>query len=101
MNDYDKIIVVSQYEDMADLLQITDFLITDNSSSAEHYVLKKKPIIIYQPDKEEYENKDRNFYIPIEDTPIITAESQKELIHWIENVEKEKVIQNCEEIMNF
>lgn len=97
----EKMIDVSDYDDMAELLLIADMLITDYSSSAMDFVLRKKPIILFQPDREEYMKKDRTFYIPIEDTPFLVAKSQDELLEIISSLKEREVVQNCEDIMNF
>lgn len=77
--DDDRIIDVTSYEDMADLLQITDLLITDYSSSATDFILTKNPVILYQSDYLEYLKFDRTFYYDIEKTGFLIAYTQKEL----------------------
>lgn len=73
------IINVSNYEDINDLLLISDTLITDYSSCFCEYSLLNKPIIFYMYDHQEYENKIRGFYEEIyNDLPgkIVTNEAQ-------------------------
>jgi len=96
-----KVIDVSTYEDMAELLLVADTLITDYSSSAGDFVLTKKPVILFQADREKYQERDRNFYIPIENTPFFVAENQQELSDWIIGINDNKAAKNCEKIMEF
>ncbi len=96
-----KIIDVSSYEDMADLLLISDMLITDYSSCAGDYALTHRPIILYQSDRKEYLEKDRTFYFNMEDSPYMIAESQQELEAWIERIDEKTAWDNCEAILKF
>ena len=96
-----KVIDVTNYEDMADLLMITDLLITDYSSSAGDFILKFKPLILFQPDREEYMSKDRTFYFDIDDSPFIVARSQDEILSILTELNEEKIRKNCEDILKF
>ena len=58
----ERIIDVSDYEDLNTLLLVADVLITDYSSIIYEYAVLNKPIIFYAYDKEEYESKIRGFY---------------------------------------
>lgn len=95
------IIDVTEYEDMADLLQITDLLITDYSSSATDFILTNKPTILYQSDYQDYIKYDRSFYHNIEDIGFITAYSQEELYNKLELVSKEDIISRNKSIQSF
>ncbi|WP_169911478.1 CDP-glycerol glycerophosphotransferase family protein [Clostridium oryzae] len=57
----------SDYEEINDLLLISDMLITDYSSIIFEYSILKKPIIFYAYDLEKYENQLRGFYYPYKD----------------------------------
>lgn len=57
----DKIIDLTDYKDINELLLITDLLITDYSSVIFEYSFMEKPIIFYVPDLDEYSNS-RSFY---------------------------------------
>lgn len=76
----DSIVDVSAYEDMADLLQITDLLITDYSSSAGDFALTNKPIIIFQDDYLEYTSLDRKLYFEMKESGYCFVHTQKELL---------------------
>ncbi len=97
----DRLQNVSKYEDMADLLLISDMLITDYSSSAGDFALLNRPIILYQSDIEEYLNKDRTFYFEMNDSPFFIAHNQTELNNFIEILDKEKILKNCKDILEF
>lgn len=95
------IIDVTNYEDMADLLIVTDFLITDYSSSVCDYVLLKRPYLLWQPDREDYVMNDRNLCFDIKDSPFIVATCMEEAIAYIASYTDEAVKKNCEEVLDF
>lgn len=92
---------VSWYEDMADLLLVSDLLITDYSSSAGDYALLKRPIVLFQSDYNEYVEKDRGFYFEMETSPYFIVKNQEELEYVLSNMTPEVVEKNCEEILKF
>ena len=96
-----KIINCTSYEDMTELLLITDFLITDYSSSAGDFALLNRPIILYQPDRSEYMKKDRTFYFDIDSSPYIIAQSNEESLKIIMNLEWDLIPRNCKDILEF
>lgn len=69
-----KIVSMTDYPDMQELLEISDILITDYSSSIWDFALTGKPGFLYMPDVAEY-LKQRGFYTPLEDWPYPYAES--------------------------
>ena len=79
----EKIIDCSDYEDMADILCVTDVLITDYSSSATDFILTEKPVFLYQSDIQEYLTNDRTFYYDINKTGFLVSYSMEELISQI------------------
>jgi CDP-glycerol glycerophosphotransferase len=97
----DGFIDVTAYEDMSDLLLVSDMLITDYSSSAGDFALLGRPIILFQDDREEYVKKDRTFYFDIDESPYIVALNQAQLIDIIRNMEKDKAARNCRDILRF
>lgn len=96
-----KILDVSSYEDMADLLLISDLLITDYSSSAGDYALLGRPIILFQSDVKEYVEQDRSFYFEMEDSPYYIAHNQAELDDLIQALSRIDFSRNCREILTF
>lgn len=81
------ILDVSSYEDMADLLLITDLLITDYSSSAGDFILTNKPVILFQPDYEAYVSDDRELYFSIEDSGFHHVSTEADLLKSLQNVD--------------
>lgn len=92
---------VSSYEDMADLLLISDILITDYSSSAGDFALLHRPVILFQNDREEFIKKDRPFYFDIDKSPYMVAKNQVELISIINRFDDDLIYKNCEDILDF
>ena len=70
---------VTDYPDMADLLLVSDFLITDYSSSAFDYYLTGRPCICALFDYDDYVAQDRGFKVRPEDSGIPIARDQQEL----------------------
>lgn len=70
---------VTNYFDMTDLLCITDFLITDYSSSAGDFVLTDKPVVMATFDQEEYAKNSRDFKVTPAEAGFIVANNQDEL----------------------
>lgn len=100
-DDTNNVIDVSKYPDMADLLLISDMLISDYSSCSGDFLLRKKPVILAAFDRAEYENNCRNFRVPIEDTGYFIAYNQEELNAIIRNNTDEDFKENCEQVLNF
>ena len=96
-----RIMDVTSYEDMNDLLLISDILITDYSSSAGDFALLGRLIILYQNDREEYSKNDRTFYFDIDESPYMVAMNQGELIRKIRDMDMAAVQENCRDILAF
>lgn len=92
---------VTPYEDMSDLLLISDLLLTDYSTSAGDFALLERPVILFQNDREEYLKKDRTFYFDIDQSPYLVAMNQAELIDIIKKIDPEAISQNCKAILDF
>ncbi|WP_156936325.1 CDP-glycerol glycerophosphotransferase family protein [Clostridiisalibacter paucivorans] len=96
-----RIINVSDYEDMSDLLIVSDVLITDYSSTAGDFAILNRPIILFQPDIDDYLSNERAFYYEMVDTPFFRAMNQEELLKLLHSLNDEKVIENCRLIKKF
>lgn len=92
---------VTSYPDMADVLMTSDLLITDYSSCAGDFALLHRPVILYQDDCEEYTEKDRKLYFPMNETPYYTALNMHELYSILDSLSDETVYKNCEDILSF
>lgn len=97
----EKFIDMSRYPDMADLLQIADFLITDYSSSAGDFVLRKKPVVLAIYDVEEYQQGCRALYFPLESTGFILARTQEQLENIILTYKDEDYVESCNRVIEF
>lgn len=82
---YDNLIDLSDYDNINDILLISEMLITDYSSVVFEYSLLERPILFYSPDRDLYKE-ERDFYYDYESFvpgPIIT--NTEELIKGINN----------------
>lgn len=71
---------VSSYEEMSELLAISDLLITDYSSCLFDYALLERPQIYYMYDQEEYEHSTRGMYFsPKKELPGVVVHDEKSL----------------------
>lgn len=87
----DKIIDLTDYNDINNLLLITDLLITDYSSVIFEYSFMEKPIIFYVPDLEEYDET-RSFYYDYDEYMYgVLARDKKGLIESIKNPVVDKI----------
>lgn len=84
----------TDYPDMQELLCAADILINDYSSSMWDYSLLGRPCLLYVPDLDQYDNKDRGFFTPIETWPGIICHDMDELCHEIEHLDEAR----CAEI---
>ena len=90
----ERILDVSHYKDMADLLLISDLLITDYSSSAPDFVLTNKPVVLAQFDLEDYITNSRALAFNPIDTGFLIAQNQEELnniLSCISNYDHEQI----------
>lgn len=92
LEDYrDQFIDVTDYEDMQELLSISDILITDYSSSIFDFALLKKPIFIYAADYKEY---NRGTYLDLNQLPFPFAESESQLYDNIKDFDDNEYLSN-------
>lgn len=97
-NTEDRILNVSDYPDMADLLMVSDFLITDYSSSSGDFALRKKPIVLFLDEDERY---NRTLLFDMNDTPYYLTHNQEELEKTIQDVDWSSFAENCQQILDF
>lgn len=84
----DQVIDVTQYDDIQELLCITDFLISDYSSLVFDYSVTKKPCFLYVPDLKNYIQNERGLYFDMKDLPFVRALSNEELLRKIESYDE-------------
>ena len=92
---------VTTYPDMADLLMISDMLITDYSSCGADFAITGKMVLMYQDDIEQYTSKGRTLYFSREESPYFTASSMEEAIEIINKVTEEDIKRNSQGILDF
>ena len=74
-----KIIDVTKYPDIQELLCAADIMVTDYSSCIFDFMLSRKPAFFYAEDIEKY-NQERGFYFPMTETPFLIAQNTDELV---------------------
>ena len=92
---------LTKYEDMADLLVISDALITDYSSSAMDFAILGRRVFIYQEDIADYTAHDRELYYPMDKSPFLIAHNQDELSELIARTGDAEARANCRAIADF
>ncbi len=96
-----RLIPASDYPEMAELLLISDALLTDYSSCAGDYALMRRPIFLYQEDAESFSAMTRQFYFDMKDSHYWLAYSPEELDRLIETATPERVRENCDAVLRF
>ena len=71
---------VTSYDDIQELLLVSDILITDYSSLMFDFALTQRPCFLFTPDLEEYIKNERNLYFDIQNLPFPMAVNEDELI---------------------
>lgn len=99
--DNSRIIDVSTYADMTDLIRISDMLITDYSSCAGDFAYTGNPVLLYQDDYDRYASVDRGFVIDMDKSPFLRARTMPELLKLISEMNPELAAQNDREILSF
>lgn len=83
---------VTDYDDIQELLFVSDVLISDYSSLIFDYSLTQKPCFLYVPDLNQYMEKERALYFDIKTLPFIKALSNNELMYEILNFDENKYL---------
>lgn len=83
-----KVLDVTEYPDIQELLVAADAVITDYSSGIFDFMLSGKPGFLLAEDYEKYETI-RGLYYPLEQTPFPLARSRQELFDNIRNFDEE------------
>lgn len=91
----------TNFEDMADLLMVSDMLITDYSSCAGDFAITGKPVVLYIEDYADYENKDRGLYFKLNETPFMLAQNNTEMLAIIDKIDWQATSQNSKAILDF
>ncbi len=83
-----RIINATHYDDMYELLAVSDVLVTDYSSTMFEFSFTYKPVFLYAPDIEEYVA-ERNFYFEIDRLPFSLSLNNEELFDAIKQFDEE------------
>ncbi|ACD53410.1 glycosyl transferase [Clostridium botulinum] len=84
-------IIISEGDNLEELMKVSDCLITDYSSIIFEYCLLKKPIFFYAYDLENYMHNERGFYIDYEEfVPGPIVYNTEQLINEINNYQIDK-----------
>ncbi|MGL5351798.1 MAG: CDP-glycerol glycerophosphotransferase family protein [Clostridium sp.] len=83
---------VTEYDDIQELLVVSDILISDYSSLMFDFALTERPCFLYVPDIEEYTNNDRKLYFDINELPFIKTTSNESLIYEIKHFNNSEYI---------
>lgn len=93
----DNVIDVTSYDDIQELLSISDVLISDYSSLMFDFGLISRPCFLYVPDLDEYIKNDRKLYFDVKELPFILCRSNEELLNNMDDFNNNKYLQklNC------
>lgn len=91
----DRVIDVSNYSDMQELLCTADVLISDFSSTIWDYSLLNRPCFLFAPDDNQYREK-AGFLTPIETWPGILCRTNEELEQAILNFDEAEYVKKVE-----
>lgn len=83
---------VTNYDDIQELLAVSDILISDYSSLIFDFALTKRPCFLYVPDLNEYIQKERALYFDIKQLPFIKASSNNDLLTAISTFDEKKYL---------
>ena len=96
----DRIIDVTRYEEMSELLLAADMVLTDYSSCALDYIVRDMPALFFIADWDEYVST-RRVYFDIRETPMLTAANQDALEALIRDMTPERARENCAAIRDY
>ena len=97
----DRLMDVTAWPEMSELLLVTDMLITDYSSCGGDFALLRRPLFLYHADVEDYLRQSRSFYFDVERSPFLVAHSQEELERLIDETGLEQARENCKALDRF
>lgn len=95
-----KIIDVSNYPDIQELICLSDIMITDYSSCCFDQLIANKKCILYVPDLDSYLKKERNLYFKFEELPFPIAKNYQELKEIFANINNEEYNNKIVEFKN-
>lgn len=99
INNNENFMNVSSYPDMSDLLCVSQVLVTDYSSSAGDFIVKGEPVILFQPDRDNFTGTDRQLLFDVDASPFLIAKSVTELVSILEGLQGIDIQRNCRDIL--
>lgn len=90
----------SYFDDIQELLIVSDFLITDYSSCMFDAMYLHKKCALYVNDLQDYLSNNRSLYFNISELPFLIAENQKQLFDEIENYDETEYINNLNKFLS-
>lgn len=93
-----RVIDVTDYIDMQELMTIADAGITDYSSWLLDFMMQKKPGFIYAPDVSDY-NVERGLCYPLQEAPFPIAENNRQMTENILNFDENSYREHVERFM--
>ena len=90
----DNVLDVTSYDDIQELLGISDVLVSDYSSLMFDFALTERPCFLYIPDVDEYTKSDRKLYFDIKELPFISVKNNNEFVKEIDNFNEVKYRDN-------
>ena len=85
VKQYKRVVNVSNYPDIQELLCGSDFLITDYSGCCFDMMIARKPCVLFVPDIDEYIRSNREMYFSLEELPFKKAKTVSGLVKTIIN----------------
>lgn len=91
----DNVLNGNVYDDVQEIMVLSDCLITDYSSMSFDFMLLRRPVLLYVNDIDEY-RKDRDLHMEFEDTRFLMSSDMNGLITLIEELDIEKYVKDIE-----
>lgn len=95
-----EVINVTAYDDIQQLLNIADVLISDYSSLMFDFSFTHRPCFLYVPDIEDYSNNDRRLYFDLMELPFISATSNYDLLNKVEGFNEAEYEKNLNHFLS-
>jgi CDP-glycerol glycerophosphotransferase len=87
------------HDDMAEYLLCADALITDYSGAMFDYALTGRPCFLYVPDRENYEKRERGFYLDFDGLPFPKSNSFAEFLNHIQLFDQDAYRNNLQSFL--
>lgn len=90
---------VSSYDDIQELLYVSDIVISDYSSLVFDYVQTGRPCFLYTPDLDDYLEKERHLYFNLKDLPFPIIRGNGEVTSVLLEFNKEDYLTHVEDFL--